>query len=98
MLSFSSHLPYHKLTPISSKAALRALLKKKHEFQDLATTPLMLNVLVKAYQGISIRASSIQRSRLQQQVFTDYVQRVVGNEERYALQSTSAWLGWLAHQ
>src|SRR5205807_8469151 len=79
-------------------AALRALLKKKHELQDLATTPLMLNVLVKAYQGTSIRMSSTRRSQLQQQVFTDYVQRVAGNEERYALQFICAWLGWLAHQ
>jgi len=79
-------------------AALRTLLKKKHEWQDLATTPLMLNVLVKAYQGTSAHTSSARRSQLQQQVFTDYVQRVAGNEERYALQSTCAWLGWLAHQ
>src|SRR5260370_30312887 len=62
-------------------AALRTVLKKNTELQLLALTLLMLNVLVVAYQGTSMRASSTQRSRLQQQVFADYVQRVVENEE-----------------
>lgn len=77
-------------------AALRTVLKKNTELQRLATTPLMLNVLVVTYQGTPMHTSLTRRSQLQQQVFTDYVQRVMGNEEQYPLQYT--WLRWLAHQ
>ncbi len=81
-------------------AALRSTIKKNNELRLLAMTPLMLNVLILTYRGVSIRASSTQRSHLQQQVLTDYVQRVLykGNITRYPSQPTHLWLGWLARQ
>ncbi len=79
-----------------SLATLRTMLKKNTELQCLATIPLMLNALIVAYQGTPMRISSTRRSQLQQQVFTDYVRRVMGNEEQYPLQCE--WLRWLAHQ
>jgi NACHT domain len=80
-------------------AALRSAFKKNAMLAELATTPLMLQILMLTYHGIPVRRLSHQDVVLQQQVWTDYVQRMVtrkGDARRYPLDRTITWLGWLA--
>jgi hypothetical protein len=82
-------------------AALRSALKKNPTLQELATTPLMLSVLMITYQGITVRTLSLQGSQLQQQIWEDYVQRMImsrGDAVLYPLDVTKRWLGWLARE
>ncbi|MBE3561291.1 MAG: NACHT domain-containing protein, partial [Ktedonobacteraceae bacterium] len=92
-------------------AALRSALKKNASLQELATTPLMLNVLILTYRGTSLRQLPEKHAALQQQVWTDYVARMVERKgetvkskadakphPRYSLEQIRAWLGWLAYQ
>jgi NACHT domain/TIR domain len=82
-------------------AALRSTLKKNAALYDLATTPLMLNILLLTYQGTSVRSLSNKEPLLLQQVWDDYVQRMAerkGDSKRYPLKQTRQWLGWLARQ
>ena len=63
-------------------------------------TPLMLNVLILTYHDTTLRAFSKQETRLNRQIWTDYVWRMVerkGDIKRYTLERTRAWLGWLAN-
>jgi len=82
-------------------AALRAALRKNAMLQELATTPLMLHVLILTYHGTSVRELSRKEMQLQEQIWTDYVERMVsrkGDVRRYPLSTTRAWLGWLARE
>ena len=82
-------------------AGLRSALEKNKTLYDLATTPLMLNILILTYQGTSVGNLAHTESLLLQQVWEDYVQRMVarkGNSKRYPLSKTQAWLSWLARQ
>lgn len=82
-------------------AALRSAMKKNLALQELATTPLMLSVLMLTYQGTTVRELPRKEALLQQQVWTDYVARMVqrkGNESLYPLERTRQWLTWLAQQ
>jgi serine/threonine protein kinase len=81
--------------------ALRSVLEKNAALQDLATTPLMLNILILTYHGASVQDLSNKESLLQKLVWDDYVQRMVerkGNKKRYPLERTWAWLSYLARQ
>ncbi len=81
--------------------ALRAALKKNPILAEIATTPLMLQVLILAYQDTSVRELSNKETLLQQQVWDDFVQRMVsrkGDKNRYPLSITTTWLGHLAQQ
>src|SRR6266567_3912593 len=82
-------------------AALRAALRKNTVLRELATTPLMLQVLILTYHGISVRELSHKEAQLREQIWADYVQRMVsrkGDVKRYPLHVTITWLGWLARQ
>ncbi len=82
-------------------AGLQSALKNNETLHDLATTPLMLNILILTYQGRSMRALASRPSPLLQQVWDDYVQRMTerrGNRQRYPLSQTRSRLGWLAQQ
>jgi serine/threonine protein kinase len=82
-------------------ADLRSALKKNAALYDLATIPLMLNILILTYQGTSTHGLSNQESLLQKLVWDDYIQRMVtrkGDSKRYPLEKTRAWLGYLARQ
>jgi hypothetical protein len=82
-------------------AALRYALKKNTALHDLATTPLMLNILMLTYQGRSVRDLPHKEATLLQQVWDDYVERMVmrkGNPKRYPLAQTRARLSYLAGQ
>src|SRR5260221_934530 len=82
-------------------AALRAALRKNTVLRELATTPLMLQVLMLTYHGTSVRELSHKEAQLREQIWADYVQRMVsrkGDVKRYPLHVTITWLGWLAQQ
>jgi NACHT domain/TIR domain len=82
-------------------AALRAALKKNPTLAELATTPLILQVLVLTYHGTPARQLSQKATVLQQQIWTEYVQRMIaqkGNSDRYPLQLTTRWIAFLAQQ
>ena len=82
-------------------SGLREALHQQQAVRDLATTPLMLSVLLLTYQGSSLEAVTQSGADLEQRVWTDYVARMVqqkGNETRYPLEQTRRWLTWLAQQ
>jgi DNA polymerase III delta prime subunit len=82
-------------------AGLRSALKQQPLLREIATTPLMLQVLMLTYHGISVRALSQKAAHLQEQIWMDYVQRMVarkGDAQRYPLHGTTARLSWLASQ
>src|SRR5215813_14570823 len=61
----------------------------------------MLHILMLTYQGTGIRQLSQRDALLRQQVWTDYVQRMVErkrNMQHYSSYQTIMWLGWLARQ
>jgi energy-coupling factor transporter ATP-binding protein EcfA2 len=82
-------------------AGLRAAWKTDTLLQELATTPLMLQVLTLTYHDTSVRAVSQREPQLRKQIWTDYVQRMVrhkGDIKRYPLSVTTGWLRWLASE
>jgi NACHT domain len=79
-------------------AALRAVYKKNVALQELATMPLMLNLLILTYQGVQVRDLPTKGDVLQQQLLTGYVQRMVKLKEGYLHQQTCSWLHWPAGQ
>ena len=84
-----------------SFTGVRTVLQQEDAFRELATTPLMLSVLLLTYQGATASEIAQQGIELEQQVWTDYVTRQVaekGSEKRYPSQRTRAWLSWLAQQ
>jgi hypothetical protein len=82
-------------------SALRGVLATNSVLAEIATTPLMVHVLILTYQGTSARQLSTQNIQLQRQIWTDYLARMVeckGNAMRYPLRPAQTWLGWLAQQ
>jgi hypothetical protein len=82
-------------------AALSHALKKNATLQELATTPLMLQVLMLTYHSTSVRELSHKEGQLRQQIWTDSVQRMVsrkGDTRRYPFHVTTTWLSFLARQ
>lgn len=81
--------------------ALRSTLRRNPTLRELASTPLMLSVLMLTYQGTSVRSLPQREAELQKQVWTDYVQRMVerkGDTRHYPLNVTCRWLGRLAQE
>ena len=81
--------------------ALRTALKKNTTLQTLATTPLLLQILMLTYHNIPVQGLSHEEDQLREQVWSDYVQHMVsrkGNLEHYPLGQTYAWLSWLAQE
>jgi serine/threonine protein kinase len=85
----------------SQLEALRVALQRDPDLQELATTPLMLNILTLAYQGtpLSQIAPLGTLPVKQQQIFATYVQRMLtrrGAPTRYTQEQTLPWLSFLA--
>jgi energy-coupling factor transporter ATP-binding protein EcfA2 len=81
-------------------AGLRAAYKQNSALQELATAPLLLNLLILAYQGIPVRDLPTQEKYLED-VLQTYVGRMVtqkGNGTRYPPTVTRRWLQTLAIQ
>jgi serine/threonine protein kinase len=84
-------------------AALRAALLLDPDLQELATTPLMLNILVLAYQGTPLEQIAPLGTLpvKQQQIFATYVQRMLTHRSattRYIPKQTLSWLSSLAQR
>ncbi|MEO0532915.1 MAG: NACHT domain-containing protein [Cyanobacteria bacterium P01_A01_bin.123] len=83
-------------------AGLRQLLEADGALQDLARSPLMLNIMVLAYEGISpedLPQMGVEAHR--QRVFNTYIDRMLrrrGANQRYSPEQTVRWLSWLAQQ
>ena len=79
-------------------SAVRTTLKQDTKLQDLATTPLMLNIMALAYQGAELAAfDSTQTHR--EHLFNDYIRRMFvhrGITEGFPVHKTLHWLSWLA--
>ncbi len=83
--------------------AVGTAIREDIELQELATTPLMLNVLMLTYHGKTPDELTAIKSRglLRRQVFAQYVARMLqrrGVETRYTPQQTEVWLVNLARQ
>lgn len=82
-------------------AALRRVLTMNSALAEIATTPLMVHVLSLTYQGISLRQLSTQDKPLRQQVWADYLTRIMERKRdtlHYPPHQTITWLSWLARQ
>jgi eukaryotic-like serine/threonine-protein kinase len=92
---------------------LRSLLNQDTALQELAHSPLMLNIMVLAYQGVAVedlpRVSTVEAR--QEQLFDDYIDRMfeksrkfsyVGQDSEakqlYQRHQATLWLIWLAQQ
>lgn len=94
----------HFLDDLGEKtAALRAFLSQDEQLLDIAKTPLLLNMMVLAYEGqiIDSEATSSTEER-RSHLFDTYIQRRFETkdikDQRYTKESTLKWLSWLAWQ
>src|SRR5437763_7610080 len=93
------HVDAYLVRAGESLTALWSALKQNAALRDLATTPLMLNILILTYQGTSVHDLLNRESLLLQQVWDDYVQRMTkgkGSSKRYTAEQTTHWLSCLA--
>ncbi|MEM8677236.1 MAG: NACHT domain-containing protein, partial [Cyanobacteria bacterium P01_G01_bin.67] len=89
---------------------LKALIEKDEALQELAKSPLMLNVMILAYQGVDIEdmpETNVIEER-QTRLFDDYIGRMLNydrtfiyqasskNRHKYAKEYAKSWLIWLA--
>lgn len=82
-------------------AGLRIALKKNMLLRNVATTPLILQVLMLTYHGTSVRELSQKEAQLREQIWADYIQKMVerkGDTRRYPLHATTTRLKWLASE
>lgn len=82
---------------------LRDLLVKDEMLRQLAQSPLMLNIITMAYEGIALedlpKTGLIEERR--QQLFHAYIERMLkrrGAKHQYAQAQTLHWLTWLAQR
>jgi serine/threonine protein kinase len=84
-------------------ASLRVAFQHDPVLQELAKTPLMLTILILAYQGSSLEEieGGVSAEERQQQIFATYTQRMLKRrsaKSRYSPQRTIHWLSYLARQ
>lgn len=83
-----------------SPAVLRHVLAANPALASIATTPFMVHILILTYQDTPLRRSSLQ-NQFQQQIWTDYMQRMFERkrgERHYSSHQMTTWLSWLARQ
>jgi serine/threonine protein kinase/DNA polymerase III delta prime subunit len=86
-----------------SIAALRSVFQHDPILQELATTPLMLSILIQAYQGLSREEikGSVAAEGGPQQMFATYSEQMLRRrsaKRRYGAEQTIHWLSLLARQ
>jgi transcriptional regulator with XRE-family HTH domain/GTPase SAR1 family protein len=86
-----------------SRASLRIAFDRDPVLQELATTPLMLTLLIQVYQGASLEEikGGVSAGAGKNQIFATYTQRMLRRrkaESRYAPEQTISWLSHLAYQ
>ncbi|MDJ0730887.1 MAG: trypsin-like peptidase domain-containing protein [Crocosphaera sp.] len=95
----------HYLSSLGNEmSSLRTTIKRDPVLQELATSPLMLNILAIAYQGMNINevftSDSIEEQ--QQHIFNVYIQRMFKrrrqNPGNYSQRETIKKLAWLAQK
>jgi serine/threonine protein kinase/GTPase SAR1 family protein len=84
-------------------SGLKHLLREDAALRELAQSPLLLNMMVLAYQGIAVE--DLPRTQIlaerRSQVFDAYIDRMFqrqGTANLYSQQQTIRWLNWLAQQ
>jgi len=94
------HVEAYLVQAGASLTALWSALKQNAALRDLATTPLMLNILILTYQGTVVQDLPNRESRLLQQVWADYIERMAkrkGHSKHYTVEQTTHWLSCLAN-
>ncbi len=84
-----------------SLETVRIALQHDTELQELARSPLILNIMTLAYQGVSTTELSLESATQtrRQHLFDTYIQRMFGRREVapiYSAIQTVRWLQWLA--
>jgi serine/threonine protein kinase len=81
-------------------AAVRTAMAADTVLQELARSPLMLNLITLTYQGMSItELPSLSLEERRSHLFTAYINRMFqrrGNPRRYPQHKAQFWLAWLA--
>ena len=102
---------HHYLNSLGSDLkGLRTLVEEDKALQELAYSPLMLNIMTLAYQGVAVedlpKTDVVEERR--KQLFDDYIERMSSyerifsyqarskNKQRYSKTKTIHWLSWLA--
>ncbi|NER96119.1 MAG: NACHT domain-containing protein [Symploca sp. SIO1B1] len=85
---------------------LKALMAEDRALQELAKSPLMLNMMVLAYQGVAVqylpKTEVVEERR--KQLFDDYIERMLEHptymkgKQRYSPAQTKYWLAYLAQR
>jgi hypothetical protein len=81
--------------------ALRVRLQTDPVLQNLATTPLMLNVLIRTYRATPLRGLAQREEVLRRQVWAAYVRQMIAwkqDEKQDLFGHYYTWLHWLASQ
>jgi serine/threonine protein kinase len=84
-------------------ASLHIAFQRDAVLQELATTPLMLTILILAYQDVSLEEikGGVSAEVRREQIFALYTERVLkrrSGRSPYQPQQTIHWLGYLAQQ
>ena len=104
---------FHYLDSLGSDVTgLKTLVEEEKALQDLAKSPLMLNIMTLAYQGVAVedlpKTDVVEECR--KQLFDDYIERMSSyerifryqarskNKQRYSKTKTIRWLSWLAQR
>jgi DNA polymerase III delta prime subunit len=115
-LNFQSAIYLRSLTPEqvcyyldsinADLAGLRALIERNTALQELAKSPLMLNIMVLAYEGVALedlpKTEVVEERR--KQLFDAYIERMfhrptrIKVEQRYSEAQSIRWLTWLAQR
>ncbi|NER19780.1 MAG: NACHT domain-containing protein [Symploca sp. SIO1C2] len=85
---------------------LKALMAEDRALQELAKSPLMLNMMVLAYQGVAVqylpKTTVVEERR--KQLFDDYIERMLDHptrmkgKQQYSPAQTKYWLTYLAQR
>ncbi len=83
-------------------AALRVLIETDASLQELAQSPLMLNIMTLAYQGVSLEdLPGLSLEERRQHLFNAYIDRMFqrrGSNAAYSPEDVRHWLSWLAQR
>jgi hypothetical protein len=117
-LKFQSTISLKALTPEQARhyldslnadlTGLRALIAGDTVLQELAKSPLMLNIMVLAYEGVAVEdlpKTEVVKER-RKQLFDTYIKRMFRRrrptrlkiEQRYSEAQSIRWLTWLAQK
>jgi serine/threonine protein kinase len=98
----SAQISYYLDSLNTDLSGLKKLLVEDSALRELARSPLMLNMMVLAYQGVAAEDVSevmvVEERR--RQLFNAYIQRMLQQrqDEQYSASQAIGWLSWLAKQ